>query len=164
MTCNWRIVRAPLPVQILRRSAPTEWQECQHENSETSRSCRAVARASGAGTLPCSQRAVEGGQFGHSQFSEEGMGHVFTMMRDMRRAFASDRSESRPRSVVKKTGFIPFVGGLSGDDNKVLDGQCQVSPRVLTLHEVPRNFEILAQSLGTLSRTSRHLLQCIGTP
>ena len=35
--------------------------------------------------------------------TEEGMGHVLTKMRDMRRAFASDRSESRPRSVVKKT-------------------------------------------------------------
>ena len=40
VTGNWRVVRAPYLVQVLRRSTPTGWQECQREKSEASPSSR----------------------------------------------------------------------------------------------------------------------------
>ena len=41
-------------------------------------------------------------QLGHSQFSEEEMGHVHAMMRDVRRAISSERTDSRTRGLARR--------------------------------------------------------------
>ena len=41
-------------------------------------------------------------RLGHSQFSEEEMGHVHAMMRNVRRAISSERSDSRTRGLARR--------------------------------------------------------------
>lgn len=152
MTDDWRLVRAPSPVQTLRRSTPTEWQDCQHEISRLLVQVQQLRRplAPELSHVPRELQKVAS-QHEISQISEDEMERIHIMMRDMRRVIACERSDSRTRGFPRRC--VSSVPSLPREPQVPLRRNSSVVLASGSVHERPREASRVSRVCATTTPT-----------